>query len=123
MEAMWEESDICTPMICLLSMGSDPTASIEALSKRKSLSKYQACTCYEAICLFDTAVLVSVVHPLISLLKKPLDLGHVLTGYNKICVPKSYNPKPRFDLFLSAPLNHALQAKLVGFSAFLTFIT
>ena len=27
-------------MICLLSMGSDPTSSIEALAKRKSLSKY-----------------------------------------------------------------------------------
>ena len=38
MEAMWEESDIRTPMICLLSMGSDPTSSIEALAKRKNLS-------------------------------------------------------------------------------------
>ena len=39
MEGMWEESDIRTPMICLLSMGSDPTSSIEALAKRKNLSK------------------------------------------------------------------------------------
>ena len=36
---MWEESDMRTPMICLLSMGSDPTSSIEALAKRKNLSK------------------------------------------------------------------------------------
>ena len=38
MEGMWEESDVRTPMICLLSMGSDPTSSIEALAKRKNLS-------------------------------------------------------------------------------------
>ena len=36
---MWEESEPRVPMICLLSMGSDPTSSIEALAKRKSLSK------------------------------------------------------------------------------------
>ncbi|XP_047128865.1 dynein axonemal heavy chain 5 isoform X1 [Hydra vulgaris] len=33
-----EESNPLTPMICLLSMGSDPTAAIESLSKRKHLS-------------------------------------------------------------------------------------
>jgi len=38
MEGMWEESDVRTPMICLLSMGSDPTSSIEALAKRKNLN-------------------------------------------------------------------------------------
>lgn len=31
---MWEESDSRTPMVCFLSMGSDPTASIEALAKK-----------------------------------------------------------------------------------------
>ncbi|XP_066028864.1 dynein axonemal heavy chain 5 isoform X2 [Pocillopora verrucosa] len=37
LEVMWEESDIRTPMICFLSMGSDPTASIEALAKKQRL--------------------------------------------------------------------------------------
>lgn len=37
LENMWEESDIRTPMICFLSMGSDPTASIEALAKKQRL--------------------------------------------------------------------------------------
>ncbi|XP_028415244.1 dynein heavy chain 5, axonemal-like [Dendronephthya gigantea] len=37
LEAMWEESDPRTPMVCLLSMGSDPTASIELLSKKNRL--------------------------------------------------------------------------------------
>ena len=39
LEAMWEESDVRTPMICFLSMGSDPTASIEALAKKQRLGK------------------------------------------------------------------------------------
>lgn len=39
LETMWEESDPRTPMVCLLSMGSDPTASIEALSKKNRLGK------------------------------------------------------------------------------------
>ncbi|KAM8815689.1 dynein axonemal heavy chain 5 isoform 1-T1 [Rhynchonycteris naso] len=34
LEKMWEESDPRTPLICLLSMGSDPTDSIIALGKR-----------------------------------------------------------------------------------------
>ena len=34
---MWEESTIRTPMVCFLSMGSDPTASIEALAKKMRL--------------------------------------------------------------------------------------
>ena len=40
LEAMWEESDVRTPMICFLSMGSDPTASIEALAKKQRLGKH-----------------------------------------------------------------------------------
>lgn len=34
LERTWEESDPRTPLICLLSMGSDPTDSIIALGKR-----------------------------------------------------------------------------------------
>ncbi|XP_028288430.1 dynein heavy chain 5, axonemal [Parambassis ranga] len=35
LDAMWAESDIKTPMVCLLSMGSDPTENIERLAKSK----------------------------------------------------------------------------------------
>ena len=34
---MWDESDTRTPMICLLSMGSDPTAMIEDLAKKNGI--------------------------------------------------------------------------------------
>ena len=34
LEKTWEESDPRTPLICVLSMGSDPTGSIIALGKR-----------------------------------------------------------------------------------------
>ncbi len=37
MEHMWEESEPRTPMVGLLSMGSDPTASIEALAKKHKI--------------------------------------------------------------------------------------
>jgi len=37
LRAMWEESDPRTPMICLLSMGSDPTAMIEDLAKKNGI--------------------------------------------------------------------------------------
>ncbi|KAM4028219.1 dynein axonemal heavy chain 5-like [Anomaloglossus baeobatrachus] len=36
MEYMWAESDCRTPMICFLSMGSDPTENIERLAKSKN---------------------------------------------------------------------------------------
>nr|XP_015210363.1 PREDICTED: dynein heavy chain 5, axonemal-like [Lepisosteus oculatus] len=36
MEGMWAESDNRTPMVCFLSMGSDPTENIERLSKTKN---------------------------------------------------------------------------------------
>lgn len=36
LKKMWEESDIRTPFICFLSMGSDPTNSIEGLAKKLS---------------------------------------------------------------------------------------
>lgn len=35
LDAMWAESDNRTPMVCLLSMGSDPTENIERLAKTK----------------------------------------------------------------------------------------
>lgn len=40
MEAMWAESDSRTPMICFLSMGSDPTDNIERLAKSKGIRTY-----------------------------------------------------------------------------------
>lgn len=39
MEKMWEESENRTPLICFLSMGSDPTDNIERLAKTKNISK------------------------------------------------------------------------------------
>lgn len=39
LEATWEESNTQTPLICFLSMGSDPTGSIESLAKRKGIGK------------------------------------------------------------------------------------
>lgn len=45
MERMWDESDIRTPLIGLLSMGSDPTSSIEALAKRKEVGKSAVMPC------------------------------------------------------------------------------
>nr|XP_006825999.1 PREDICTED: dynein heavy chain 5, axonemal [Saccoglossus kowalevskii] len=37
LEAMWEESTKRTPMVCLLSMGSDPTDNIERLAKKQNM--------------------------------------------------------------------------------------
>ncbi|XP_023932721.1 dynein heavy chain 5, axonemal [Lingula anatina] len=37
LDGMWEESDKRCPLICFLSLGSDPTDSIEKLAKQKSL--------------------------------------------------------------------------------------
>lgn len=37
LEAMWAESTPRTPLICFLSMGSDPTNNIEALAKKLRL--------------------------------------------------------------------------------------
>ena len=39
MEKMWEESLPRTPMVGLLSMGSDPTTSIEALAKKHKIGE------------------------------------------------------------------------------------
>lgn len=40
MEKMWEESHPRTPMVGLLSMGSDPTASIEAMAKKHKFGQW-----------------------------------------------------------------------------------
>lgn len=37
LKVMWEESNPRTPMVCLLSMGSDPTNSIDSLAKRMGI--------------------------------------------------------------------------------------
>lgn len=38
LEDMWKESNKRVPMICFLSMGSDPTNSIDMLSRKHNLS-------------------------------------------------------------------------------------
>ena len=37
---MWNESDNRNPMVCFLSMGSDPTENIERLAKIKGIRKF-----------------------------------------------------------------------------------
>ena len=43
MEGMVEESDKRVPLICFLSMGSDPTENIMSLAKKMNISKYFKC--------------------------------------------------------------------------------
>ena len=38
-EEMWKESTTRVPMVCFLSMGSDPTNDIDQLSRKHNLSK------------------------------------------------------------------------------------
>lgn len=40
LKAMHEEGDKRTPLICLLSMGSDPTSAIEDLAKKSGLGEW-----------------------------------------------------------------------------------
>ena len=40
LEKTWEEGDIRTPLICFLSMGSDPTSQIEGLAKKLKVGRY-----------------------------------------------------------------------------------
>lgn len=40
LHSTWEESDPRTPLICFLSMGSDPTEQIEALAKKLQLGEF-----------------------------------------------------------------------------------
>ena len=44
LEHTWEESDTRTPLICFLSMGSDPTNQIDALAKKLRLG--EPCSLY-----------------------------------------------------------------------------
>ena len=39
-EGMWHESKIRIPMVCLLSMGSDPTMTIDGLAKKHQIGKH-----------------------------------------------------------------------------------
>ncbi len=45
----WEEGDIRTPLICFLSMGSDPTNQIEGLAKKLGVGKglYDVIVCIQ----------------------------------------------------------------------------
>ena len=46
LQEMVEESTVRTPMVCLLSLGSDPTNAIEALAKKEEIGKVVAvCVC------------------------------------------------------------------------------
>ena len=40
LELVWEESDLKTPLLGLLSSGADPTSNIQALAKKKSIELY-----------------------------------------------------------------------------------
>ena len=50
MERMWEESTPRTPMVCLLSMGSDPTTNIENLAKKHRLGQCALTLCFSPFC-------------------------------------------------------------------------
>ncbi len=39
-EKTWHESKIRVPLVCLLSMGSDPTMTIDGLSKKHQIGKH-----------------------------------------------------------------------------------
>jgi dynein heavy chain len=54
LKAMWEESTIRTPMICFLTLGSDPSNQIEALAKRQGFGIYLLCCLFlhYLVCLF-----------------------------------------------------------------------
>lgn len=40
LEATWLESEPRTPLVCILSIGSDPTSQIAALAKHKNIRKF-----------------------------------------------------------------------------------
>jgi hypothetical protein len=40
LDATWAESEPRTPLICILSIGSDPSPQITALAKQKEIRKY-----------------------------------------------------------------------------------
>lgn len=43
LEATWNESEPTTPLICILSIGSDPSPQILTLAKSKDIGKYLLC--------------------------------------------------------------------------------
>ena len=45
-ERMWEESEPRTPLVGLLSMGSDPTPTIEKLAKKVRIGKQNYWLCF-----------------------------------------------------------------------------
>lgn len=40
LDATWSESEPRTPLVCILSIGSDPTTQIATLSKNKNIRSY-----------------------------------------------------------------------------------
>lgn len=40
LDATWSESEPRTPLVCILSIGSDPTTQIATLAKNKGISTY-----------------------------------------------------------------------------------
>lgn len=66
MESLVEESDKRVPLVCFLSMGSDPTENIVALAKKMNCSKYL----YPNHLLFTLSS--ALLHPLSSSLLYPL---------------------------------------------------
>ncbi len=40
-EEMWMESNTKVPMVCFLAMGSDPTNTIDTLSRKHNLSEFE----------------------------------------------------------------------------------
>ena len=44
LEEMWQESTPRVPMVCFLSMGSDPTNSIDMLARKHDLSEFTSCS-------------------------------------------------------------------------------
>ena len=47
MEATWLESEPRTPLVCILSIGSDPTTQIATLAKNKTIGNRQTTTSFE----------------------------------------------------------------------------
>jgi len=53
LEKMWYESTCRSPMVCLLSMGSDPTNNIEALAKKHKIGENFFCLLLFFVLLFS----------------------------------------------------------------------
>lgn len=46
LDATWSESEPRTPLVCILSIGSDPTSQIATLAKNKSIRSYSSMIYY-----------------------------------------------------------------------------